>query len=86
MFRTSFIRHRKKEQICTDMIQVYKILNDIDNVNKDKLFTMSHSIGNRGHQIRYTRIDTDKLRGKYFSKMVCDLWNELPENSFGTYL
>ena len=24
-----------------DMVQVYKIMNDIDKVNKDKLFTMS---------------------------------------------
>ena len=35
-----------------DMIQVYKILNDIDKVNKDKLFTMSHNIGTRGHQFK----------------------------------
>ena len=37
------------------MIQVYKILNAIDKVNIDKLFTMSHNIGTKGHQLRYTR-------------------------------
>ena len=35
-----------------DRIQVYKILNDIDKVDKDKLFTMSHNIGTNGHQLR----------------------------------
>ena len=47
-----------------DRIQVYKILNDIDKVNKDKLFTMSHNIGTNGHQLRYTRTDTVKVWGK----------------------
>ena len=37
----------------------FKILNDIDKINKDKLFTMSHNIGANGHQLRYTRTDTD---------------------------
>ena len=62
-------------------IQVYKILNDIDKVNKDKLFTMSHNIGTNGHQLRYTRTDTDKVWGNYFSKRVVDLWNKPSENT-----
>ena len=33
-----------------DMVQVYKILNEIDKVNKNKLFTMSQSTGTRRHQ------------------------------------
>ena len=64
-----------------DMIQVYKILNDIDKVNKDKLFTMSH-IGTRGHQFKiYKNRYRLNVRGNYFSNRVIDLWNELPENT-----
>ena len=65
-----------------DMIQVYKILNDIDKVNKDKLFTMSHNIGTRGHQFKiYKNRYRLNVRGNYFSNRVIDLWNELPENT-----
>ena len=69
---------------------VYKILNDIDMVNKDKLFTMSHNIGTRGHQFKiYKNRYRLNVRGNYFSKRVIDSWNELPENtsehSYGTH-
>ena len=35
-----------------DMIQVYKILHDIDNVDKNKLFTMSTYTATRGHSLK----------------------------------
>ena len=69
-----------------DMIRVYKILNDIDKVNKDKLFTMSHNIGTRGHRFKiYKNRYRLNVRGNYFSNRVINLWNELPENSYGTH-
>ena len=42
---------------------------------------MSYNIGTNGHQLRYTRADTDKVWGNYFSKRVVDLWNKPPENT-----
>ena len=41
----------------SDLIQVYKILNDIDKVNKDKLFTLSAFGATRGHPKRYLKKD-----------------------------
>ena len=35
-----------------DMIQVYKILHDIDNVDKKKLFRMSTYTATRGHSLK----------------------------------
>ena len=64
------------------MIQVYKILNDTDKVNKGNLFTMSHKIGTRGHQFKiYKNRYRLNVRGNDFSYRVFDLWNELPENT-----
>ena len=64
------------------MIQVYKILNNIEKVNKDKLFTMSHNIGTRGHQFKiYKNRYRLNVRGNYFSNRVIDLWND----SYGTH-
>ena len=58
------------------------ILNVIDMVNQDKLFTMSHNIGTGGHQFKiYKNRYRLNVRGNYFSNRVIDLWNELPENT-----
>ena len=38
--------------LVLDRVQVYKIMNDIDMVNKEKLFTMSHYTGTRGHSFK----------------------------------
>ena len=65
-----------------DMVQVYKILNEIDNVNKNKLFTMSQSTGTRDHQLKiYKSRFRLNIRGNHFSNRVIDLWNELPEST-----
>ena len=65
-----------------DKIQIYKILNDIDKVNKDKLFTMSHNIGTRGLPFKlYENRYRFNVRVNYFSNRGINLWNELPENT-----
>ena len=35
-----------------NMVQVYKIMNEIDKLDKDKLFTMSQYAGTRGHHFK----------------------------------
>ena len=40
-----------------DMIQVYKILNDIDIVEKDKLFTRAQYTATRGHSFKLHKKD-----------------------------
>ena len=65
-----------------DMVQVYKIMNDIDMVNKEKLFTMSQYTGTRGHSFKiYKKRFRLNIRGNYFSNRVVEQWNELPEHT-----
>ena len=42
-----------------DMIQTYKILHGIDNVDKDKLFTMAQYHATRGHSFKLQKKDQD---------------------------
>ena len=62
-----------------DMIQVYKILNNIDKVDKDSLFKMSTYQATRGHSQKiYKQRYRLKIRGHFFSNRIVDSWNDLP--------
>ena len=50
---TSFEYRRER----ADLIQVYKILNDIDIVEKDKLFTSAQFTATRGHSFKLHKKD-----------------------------
>ena len=80
-----------------DMIQVYKILHDIDNVDKNKLFTMSTGTytATRGHSLKlFKKQSRLNIRANTFSNRVVENWNSLSEdivlapslNSFKTRL
>ena len=65
-----------------DMVQVCKIMNDIDMVNKEKLFTMSQYTGTGSHSFKiYKKRFRLNIRGNYFSNRVVEQWNELPEHT-----
>ena len=52
-----------------DMVKVYKIMNDIDKVDKDKLFTMSQYAETRGHPFKiFKKRFRLNMRGNYISK------------------
>ena len=62
-----------------NMIQVYKILNNIDKVDKDSLFKMSTYQATRGHSQKiYKQRYRLKIRGHFFSNRIVDSWNDLP--------
>ena len=69
-------------RIRGDLIEVYRILNGLEKINPDSLFTRS----------RYTNIrcDTMKLEKKevhldirkyFFTQRVIDFWNALPQSA-----
>ena len=63
-----------------DVIQVYKILHNIDKVDKNKLFTLSGYTATRGHSLKlFKRRSRLKIRANSFSNRVVDVWNSLPE-------
>ena len=62
------------------MVQVYKILNNIDKVDKDKLFALSEYISTRGHPMKlYKERPRLNIRANSFSNRVVNVWNNLPE-------
>ena len=65
-----------------DMIQVFKILNGIDSVESDNLFTSTSAPNNRGNsrklQKRHCRLD---IRKYFFSQRIVNIWNSLSEDT-----
>ena len=65
----------------SDLIQVYKILNDIDKMNKDKLFTLSAYGATRGHPKKiFKERPRLNIRANSFPHRVVNTWNNLPEH------
>ena len=62
-----------------DMVQMYKIFNDIDIVNKGKVSAKSIYIAVRGHSIKILKKIKIEERSNYFNKRIVQTWNDLPE-------
>ena len=64
-----------------DVIQVYKILHNIDKVNKSKLFTLSDYTSTRGNSLKlFKRRSRLQIRANSFSNRVVDVWNSLSDS------
>ena len=62
-----------------DMIQTYKIMHGIDNVNKDLFFTSATTQATRGHPYKlFMRRSRLSVRQNAFSVRVVSDWNSLP--------
>lgn len=64
-----------------DMIQVYRILNNIDYCNQNQIFIRDTNTRTRGHSQKlykkYFRLDICRFS---FSQRVINQWNSFPEN------
>ena len=61
-----------------DLIQVYKIVNKIDNVAPTDYFEFcENSTRNHGYKLKVNRYNTSKL-GNFFTYRVTQSWNKLP--------
>ena len=59
---------------------MYKILHDIDKVDKSMLVTLAEYNANRCHSLKlYKRGSRLQIRANSFSNRVVDVWNSLPE-------
>ena len=64
-----------------DLVEVYKIMNNIDKIDKDKLFAFPTYTVTRGHQFKLAKKQHRlKLRSNSFSLRVIDSWNALPQH------
>ena len=56
-------------------------MNNIDQIENEKLFTVSTFTATRGQQLKHTKEQhRHKVRSNSFSLRVTDSWNALPEN------
>jgi hypothetical protein len=71
----------ENRRIRGDLIEVYKILNQHENVNSAQFFQPTDYIGLRGHsqvlQVHRSRLNVRKY---FFSNRVITLWNSLPQH------
>jgi len=72
---------RRREQ--ADMIQAYKVLHGVDDVDHRQWFELYSenqiTRGQRGEYKLKTQRSRLELRGNFFSQRVVPKWNELPE-------
>ena len=68
-----------KRRIRGDLIEVFKILNQFDKINPDKLFEINNATVTRGNgkKLKGQRYNTI-ARKSYFSVRIVDHWNKLP--------
>ena len=63
-----------------DLIQVYKILNKLDDIDESTFFTRAKENKTRGHTFKlvkkFSKTDTRRFS---FSNRIVDSWNSLPE-------
>ena len=65
-------------RLRNDMVQTYKIVRDIDIVDKDKLFTIVTKTRTRGHKYKlFKRRSRLNILKNVFSNRVVDTWNTL---------
>jgi len=64
-----------------DLIEVFKILTDRENVDKNEFFTLSEFSYLRGHSLKLSKPrSTRQVRQNFFSQRVIDTRNKLPSN------
>ncbi|XP_072023445.1 uncharacterized protein [Amphiura filiformis] len=65
-----------------DLIEVFKILNGLEDIRPEELFTKLHNTDTRGHNFKLFKKQLHKglnLRKFFFSQRVVDTWNKLPK-------
>ena len=66
-----------------DLVESYKIMNGISDVDKEKFFTISNYTATRGHSMKFAKRRHTcrlKVRSNSFSIRVIDSWNTHPES------
>jgi len=71
----------EKRRLRGDLIEVFKILTDRENIDKHQFFTPSLSSHLRGHSLKLLNPRSSRqVRQNFFSQRVIDEWNKLPSD------
>jgi len=71
----------EKRRLCGDLIEVFKILTDRENIVKHQFFAPSLCNHLRGHSLKLLKPRSSRqVRQNFFSQRVIDDWNKLPSN------
>ena len=71
----------ESRRVRADLIEVYKIINNLEGIPKDKMFIMNTNI-TRGHELKiYKQRTRLNIRKFFFSQRVIDIWNNLPSSA-----
>ena len=70
-----------KRRLRGDLIEVFKIIKGIENMDKEKYFTIdtSNITRNNGYKIVGKRFQTNEAKHFFFNRVV-NVWNGLPSN------
>ena len=61
-----------------DLIQAFKIINNVDNIERDNFFTLNNCSITRNSQNKlYKPFATSRIRASFFSLRVINHWNSL---------
>ena len=71
----------KYRRIRADLIQTYKIIHGIDNIDKCEFFKLYDSYTRNSDLKLYKHYCSSSLRKHFFSNRVIDLWNDLPSRA-----
>ena len=68
-----------------DLIQAFKIINDIDNVDKDSFFVFNTDCITRNSENKLNKLfSKSRLRSNFFSQRVVNYWNSLSNSARST--
>ena len=68
-----------KRRLSGDMIEVYKIIHGMKNVDRETFFSLSHNTQAHPMKLIVGRFRTDK-RKYFFTQRIVKLWNSLPQD------
>ena len=72
----------KYRQLRNDLIQTYKILHGIDNIDRDNIFCINEYDKTRNSTMKlYKSQSKSSVRCNYFANRVNNYWNKLQENT-----
>ena len=64
-----------------DLIETFKILKGLENVDKEKWFNLSRNVDLRGHRLKLEKPRARlNIRKHFFSHRIINSWNRLPSD------